>query len=542
MRATESPLTARPPRGLHKWARAAVTAPEVFWLKLYLPSRRLLGNPQIARPHRDEPQSTKAPRRCKESKAMGFKAFLKRRSLRAPDDKRTRAAELTLRESLYPICLVTVLFFLWGFSYGLLDTLNKHFQNTLGISKSRSSGLQAAYFGAYPIASLGHANWILRHYGYRATFMWGLCLYGIGALIAFPCIQARSFAGFCVSIFIVGNGLGSLETAANPYITVCGPPKFAEIRINISQAFNGIGTVIAPVLGSYVFFKFSDEEALRNVQWVYVAIAIFVFLLATAFFFSTIPEITDADMAYQANETHANADDKPFWKQYRLFHAAFAQFCYTGAQIAVASYFINYVTENGTTDDSSLGSQYLSGAQAAFTVGRFFGVFVMNYVRPRWVFLVFLTACMVFIAPSITQRGVTGMSMLYVTLFFESICFPTIVALGMRGLGRHTKRGSGWIVGGVLGGAVVPAITGATADRHGTPLAMVVPLMFFVAAWTYSLAVNFIPAYRDPADAFSTTEVGLTGHHDTADEEAGKGVVLGTEKAEEGATGVEDVR
>lgn len=127
-----------------------------------------------------------------------------------------------------------------------------------------------------------------------------------------------------------------METAANPYITVCGPPKYAEIRINFSQAFNGIGTVIAPVLGSYVFFNFSDEDALRNVQWVYVAIAIFVFILGLIFFLSTIPEITDADMAFQADETHANADDKPFWKQYRLFHAAFAQFCYTGAQIAVA--------------------------------------------------------------------------------------------------------------------------------------------------------------------------------------------------------------
>lgn len=108
---------------------------------------------------------------------MGFKEFAKRRSLRTRDDKRTKAAELTLRQSIYPICLVTVLFFLWGFSYGLLDTLNKHFQNVLDVTKSRSAGLQAAYFGAYPLASLGHANWILRHYGYRATFIWGLFLY-----------------------------------------------------------------------------------------------------------------------------------------------------------------------------------------------------------------------------------------------------------------------------------------------------------------------------------------------------------------------------
>jgi FHS family L-fucose permease-like MFS transporter len=110
---------------------------------------------------------------------------------------------------------------LQGFSYGLIDTLNKHFQNTLGITRSRSSGLQAAYFGAYPLASLGHANWILRHWGYKACFIWGLSLYGIGALLAWPCLVYRSFGGFCAATFVIGNGLGSLETAANPYLAVC---------------------------------------------------------------------------------------------------------------------------------------------------------------------------------------------------------------------------------------------------------------------------------------------------------------------------------
>jgi FHS family L-fucose permease-like MFS transporter len=267
---------------------------------------------------------------------MATTSFWKRRSLRVRDDTRTKAAELTLRQSIYPISLVTILFFLWGFSYGLLDTLNKHFQNTLHITYSRSAGLQAAYFGAYPLASLGHAAWILRHFGYRAVFIWGLFMYGLGALLAIPAIKAHSFGGFCACIFIIGNGLGSLETAANPYITVCGPPKFAEARINLSQAFNGIGTVVAPVLGSYVFFKFDDARALQNVQWVYTAIAIFVFLLGGVFWLSDIPEITDADMEFQKAETHGDEDDRPFWKQWRPFHASFAQFCYTGAQIAIA--------------------------------------------------------------------------------------------------------------------------------------------------------------------------------------------------------------
>ena len=156
----------------------------------------------------------------------------------------------------------------------------------MGITKARSSGLQAAYFGAYPLASLGHANWLLRHYGFKIVFIWGLCLYGVGALIAWPCILHRSFGGFCAAIFIIGNGLGSLETAANPYITVCGPPRYAEMRINLSQAFNGVGTVVAPLLGSYVFFKNVQDDAasLRNVQWVYLAIACFVFLLAGVFY------------------------------------------------------------------------------------------------------------------------------------------------------------------------------------------------------------------------------------------------------------------
>ncbi|WYZ36544.1 hypothetical protein EsH8_II_000050 [Colletotrichum jinshuiense] len=460
---------------------------------------------------------------------MGVKEFFKKRSLRQKDDVRTNAAQLTLKESLFPIILVTILFFLWGFSYGLLDTLNKHFQDTLGITRARSSGLQAAYFGAYLIASLGHAAWILRHWGYKATFVFGLFLYGLGAIIAIPCIIAKSFGGFCAAIFIIGNGLGSLETAANPYITVCGPPKYSEIRINISQAFNGIGTVVAPVMGSYVFFAFDDERALENVQWVYLAITVFVWGLAIVFWLARIPEITDADMAFQASETHANVDDKPFRKQYRLFHASFAQFCYTGAQVAIAglvsefseilnmtptnhcllSFFINYVSELREETDSALGSKFLAGAQAAFAVGRFVGVGIMHYVKPRWVFLAFLSCCIIFISPSIAHGGDVGMAMLYIVLFFESICFPTIVALGMRGLGRHSKRGSGFIIAGVSGGAVVPPLLGVVADHTNMKTAMVIPLIFFALAWTYAFAVNFVPRYRDIADAFSATEVGI---------------------------------
>jgi FHS family L-fucose permease-like MFS transporter len=284
---------------------------------------------------------------------------------------------------------------------------------------------------------------------------------------------------------------------------------------------------MAPTLGSYVIFTFSDEAAIQNVQWIYLAIAIFVFSLAFVFFMSVIPEVTDADMDFQARETHGAKDEASMWRQYRLFHASFAQFCYCGAQVSIAAYFINYAQDTRPGTDASRASQFYAGAQGCFALGRFVGVGLMAAVRARRVFLLFVLLCFVFTAPALTASGSTGIGLLCATLFFESIQFPTIVALGMRGLGRHTKRGSGWIIAGVIGGAVFPPLTGYTADLHGTALAMVVPLMAFLGPCSYALCVNFVPWYRDTADAFTTTEVGLHGHHDEVAENGlgGVGVV-----------------
>ncbi|KAI5359688.1 Putative MFS transporter superfamily [Septoria linicola] len=420
-----------------------------------------------------------------------------RRSLRVSNATRTSAANLTLRQSLFPLALVT------GFSYGLLDALNSHFQKTLGIDRARSAGLQAAYFGAYPLASLGHANWILRHYGYKAVFIWGLVLYGVG---------------FCVSIFVIGNGLGSSETATNPYITVCGPARYAEMRINLSQAFNGIGSVVAPLMGSYIFSKdVSDNtSSLQDVQYVV-----------------TIPEITDADLT---SEDETANQDQSFWKNYKLFHAAFAQFCYVGSQVAVASFFINYVIETRPNTSRSTAAQFFAGAQGTFAIGRFFGVGLMKYIRPRKVFLVFLSMVVVFTAASIGTKDNAGLTMLYFVLFFESIVFSTIVALGMRGLGKHTKRGSGLIIGGVVGGAVVPPILGAISDvpDSGTAYAFGVPLVFFILSWTYPFCVNFIAPYRIAADdvgVVSTTQYsGATEDIDDGSSVLAKATIARVEK------------
>ncbi|KAF8469491.1 major facilitator superfamily domain-containing protein [Kalaharituber pfeilii] len=440
--------------------------------------------------------------------------FLRKQKLGTRDDKVTNASDLTFRESIVPLCLVTILFFLWGFAYGLLDVLNKHFQVALNISRAKSSGLQAAYFGAYPVASLTFAGYILKRYGYKPTFMTGLCLYGVGALLFWPSGVKRSFGGFCGATFVIGSGLGTLESAANPYLAVCGPPKYADMRLNLAQAVQAVGTVVGPVLASQVFFKNVNDTDLGSVQWVYLGIAIFVFLLAAVFYFAPIPEITDADMERQAqimagmkegqNGQSEEREVKPILHHWSLLWATFAQFCYVGAQVAVASYFVNYVTEVRSGTSNSMGANFLAIAQGCFAIGRFIGSGVMKFILPRKALLIFFSGVVVFQALSVGLRGNIGLSMISLLLFWESICFPTIFTLGIKGLGKHTKTGATFIISSIIGGAVVPPLLGVAADSfNDTGRAMIVPLAFFICGYSYPLAVNFYPRLRQIVDDYS---------------------------------------
>ncbi|KAF6817011.1 glucose galactose transporter [Colletotrichum sojae] len=418
----------------------------------------------------------------------------------------TGASALTVRQSIVPITLVTLLFFLWGFAYGLLDVLNAKFQTALNITAAKAGGLQGAYFGAYFIGPLTYSGWIVRKFGYRWTFIVGLCIYGVGALMFWPSAVYRSFPGFCGSLFIVGSGLSTLETSANPFIATCGPPRLSEFRLELSQSFQAIGSVIAPLLAARVFFSHTEPNDLSKVQWTYLGIAAFVFLLAVVFFFAPIPEVTDADMALQAEQTEG-FQDKPMKKQYKLFFGVAAQFCYVGAQVGVASQFINYAVESANLSHSVASDRYAIG-QGLFAIGRFAAAGLMMYIKPRKVLMVFMTGIMIFIALSAALKGEAGIAMLSLVLFFESCIFPTIFTLSIRGLGRHTKRGSSWIVAAVSGGALFPSLTGLLADHKGYHIAMVVPLAGFVVSFAYPIFLNTV--WRHELDSFSASDIGYT--------------------------------
>lgn len=393
--------------------------------------------------------------------------------------------------------------------------LNAKFQTALDITAAKAGGLQGAYFGAYFIGPLTYSGWFVRKLGYRWTFIIGLCIYGVGALMFWPSAVYRSFPGFCGSLFIVGSGLSTLETSANPFIATCGPPRLSEFRLELSQSFQAIGSVVAPLLASRVFFANTTEDDLSKVQWTYLGIAAFVFLLSVVFFFSKIPEVTDADMELQAEQTTAltGFQDKPLKQQYRLFFGVAAQFCYVGAQVGVAANFISYAAESAGIDHAAASDRYAI-AQALFAIGRFAAAGLMMYFKPRKILMVFMSAIMIFIALAMGIKGEGGVAMLSLVLFFESCIFPTIFTLSIRGLGRHTKRGSSWIVAAVSGGALFPSLTGLLADHKGYHIAMAVPLIGFFIAFAYPIFLNINPWKRE-LDGFRETRIGYTDEHGT---------------------------
>lgn len=278
--------------------------------------------------------------------------------------RRSRAASLTLldfvnvnnpksmvrmnnREALGPIAVVTVLFFLWGFAYGLLDVLNTQFQDIVQLSKGQNIGLHSAYFGAYFVGPMTFGRIIFRKWGFKATFITGLCIYGCGTLVFWPSAVLTSFPAFLISNFIVGLGIATLETAGNPFIALCGPPEYAEVRLNISQAVQAIGTILSPILAKKVLFKnVHDAPSLIDIQWTYLGIALFDVVLAVIFYYLPIPEASDEDLDELAakrsvvNQRRVGGISVVYLT---LGFGIFSQFCYVGGQEAASGAFQRFV-------------------------------------------------------------------------------------------------------------------------------------------------------------------------------------------------------
>lgn len=412
---------------------------------------------------------------------------------------------LTGKRLIFPLCLVTSLFFLWGFSYGLLDVLNKHFQNVLGITRLESTGLQVMYFGGGYLIFSPIAAEVLKRKGYKVTIIMGLCLYSLGAVFFWPAAHfasaenaASSFGGFLACTLVIACGLATLETSANSYAVVIGDPAWASTRLQFCQSWNGIASFVGPLIASKYFFSGEHADSLETVQYVYLAVALLGVAVGIMFFFAKLPEVAEASGVQRRGsvaddstlELATDADGNiigagPIYKQYNMIFGFIAQFCYVGAQVACAALFVNYAHENGGVSDAE-GSQMLSYALITFTVGRFVATGLSSIFESNFLLVVYAICAIACTAAVCSIRGVAGVGVLIVVFFFMAPMYPTLFTLGTANLGPHTRRGAGILVMGVSGGAVFPPIQAAIADAVNTRISYVVPLVGFCVVLAYT--------------------------------------------------------
>lgn len=388
---------------------------------------------------------------------------------------------------MVPFVLITSLFFLWGFAHGCLDVLNKHFQELLNMSKARSAFVQFVFYGGYFFMAIP-AGLLMQKVGYKRGIIFGLLIFAAGAFLMLPATFIQTFGSFLLCLFIIACGLTCLETAANPYTTVLGPPEFGERRINFSQSFNGLGWIAGPLVGGMLIFSATGNgtNKFSSIALPYMLIGTLVLIVALLFWRIKFPELKDES---EEEEKTSAGRLKDLFKYPHFVLAVIAQFLYVAAQTGINSFFINYVTEEIPSLTNQQAAQILGfGGMGLFWLGRFTGSTIfMRVVRPNRLLAFYATANVITMALVVAGLGWTSVVALFSTYFFMSVMFPTIFALGIKGLGPLTKKGSSLLVMSIVGGALIPVLMGHIADISTMALGFIVPLVCFVFIVYYGI-------------------------------------------------------
>jgi len=399
---------------------------------------------------------------------------------------------------LMAFILVTSLFFLWGIAHGMLDTLNKHFQEMLNMSKAQSGMIQFSVYMAYFGMALP-AGYFMKVFGYKRGIILGLSLFASGAFLIAATTSFESFWIFLICLFIMGCGLATLETAANPYTTKLGPKDSAERRINFSQSFNGLAWVIGPLIGLFIYTNNSTNEGekLSSMILPYTVIGGIVLLVAVVFVFAKLPEIKEEEISNEENGMASSGsaiDYKPLNKNRHFVLGVIAQFCYVAAQTGVFSYLINFVTDVNQEPhfDVAYGPYFLSIGFALFMIGRMSGSFFMRKFEPTKMLAVYALICCLLLPVVSIKAGWISLIALYGVFFFMSIMFPTIFALGIKDLGPKTKKAASFIVMSIVGGALFPPIMGLIADKYTMSVGFFAPIPLFAFILYYALKGSIV--------------------------------------------------
>src|SRR5438270_11677513 len=411
------------------------------------------------------------------------------------------------RRRIVPILLIVSLFFLWGMANNLNDPLIKHFKKLFTLSDFGSGLVQSAFYLGYFLFAIPAALFMQR-FGYRAAVIFGLVLYGAGALLFYPAGEIQSYGFFLAGLFVIASGLAFLETSANPMVATLGPPEDSERRLNFAQSFNPLGSIAGVFIGKTFILsgiEYSPEQlrtmspqsiavwhgreaAAAETPYIVIGIGVLVWAVLIALTRFPAPATTHADGIGNVGRFGE------LLRPGRYMFGVFAQFCYVGAQVGIWSYTIRYVQAEMPGTPEKTAADLIIAALVLFAAGRFIGTALMRVVAPLRLLMIFGLINVVLCAVAAVVGGTAGVGALTLASFFMSIMFPTIFAASIRGLGDLTKLGSSLIVMAIIGGAVFTAAMGLVSDATGhIRFAMLVPLACFVAVAAFAMVMRHGP-------------------------------------------------
>jgi FHS family L-fucose permease-like MFS transporter len=417
-----------------------------------------------------------------------------------PGNSITSTAPETSTSYAAPLAVVTTLFFMWGFLTCLNDILVPHLKSIFDLNYRQVMLVQFAFFGAYFLFSIPSAK-VIDWIGYQKSMVLGLLVMGVGAFLFVPAASVPSFPLFLVALIVLAAGITCLQVAANPYVTVLGKPSTASSRLNLTQAFNSLGTFLAPFFGGLLILsaapKAMDEiralapDALQayrlheaaTVKTPYVGLGIALVVLAIAIGSFKLPKIPQAQ--HQIGE---KVNDS-IWRHPNLIFGAIAIFVYVGAEVSIGSFLVNYFIQpeiGGLTEKvaASFVAFYWGGAM----VGRFIGSGLLQKMKTGQLLGICSVCAAALVTISMISTGHFAMWSIILVGFFNSIMFPSIFTLGVAELGPLTGDGSGIMIMAIVGGALIPLAQGAIADRIGIHHAFFLPVICYLYILYFALS------------------------------------------------------
>ena len=374
---------------------------------------------------------------------------------------------------------MTCLFFFWGFITVLNDILIPFLKESFDLNYTQAMLVQFCFFGAYFIVS-PFAGRLIDKVGYQQGIVLGLLTTAAGCILFYPSASFHMYGLFLFAFFVLASGITILQVAANPYVAALGPEKTAASRLNLAQAANSLGTTVGPIIGAALILGVVAADA-SAVQGPYLMIAGLLIAAALVFRNIKLPKLAHV-------EATGEESDGNIWEHRSLVLGALAIFLYVGGEVSIGSFLVNYFSESSiagmsTADAGEMVAYYWGAAM----IGRLVGAVLMNYVAATKYLAVNALIAIIMIIVSMNSTGDVAMWSILAVGFFNSIMFPTIFTLAVKGLGSMTSKGSGLVCQAIVGGALIPLVQGVAADSIGIQLSFIVPMLCYIYIGWYAL-------------------------------------------------------